>query len=106
MRRVWEGMKLMSGYAGKNSNSGENLLLNPTLDYVNDLNNFYNRFDCHDFSDEVALSLSKLSRPTSNGHFVCTDNDVRREFCKLVSCKSTGPDNISPRLLNQNAKMH
>ena len=73
MKKVWEGMKLMSGYVGKNSNSDQNLL-NPTMDYVNDLNKLYNRFDCHDFNAEIAIIRSDLSSSTSDEHFICTES--------------------------------
>ena len=49
MKRVWDGMRLMSGY---NSKSKSRSLPNSSENYANELNTFYNRFDCHDFSAE------------------------------------------------------
>ena len=42
MKRVWEGMRLMSGHTNK-SNSCQ--LPATNVDYANELNYFYNRFD-------------------------------------------------------------
>ena len=47
MRRVWSGMKLMSRYV--NGNIQKIASVN-TAGKVNELNQFFNRFDCHDFS--------------------------------------------------------
>ena len=51
MRKVWSGMRLMSGYASKSGNSAP--LPDVSVDYANELNSFYNRFDSQDFSNEV-----------------------------------------------------
>ena len=47
MKQVWEGMNLMSGRKKNSSRVFSN-----SIDYLNELNNFYARFDCHDFSSE------------------------------------------------------
>ena len=49
MRRVWSGMKLMSRYV--NGNTQKIASVN-TAGEVNELNQFFNRFDCHDFSQK------------------------------------------------------
>ena len=46
MRRVWSGMKLMSRYV--NGNTQKIASMN-TAGEVTELNQFFNRFDCHDF---------------------------------------------------------
>ena len=43
MRKVWSGMRLMSGYANKSGNSAP--LPDVSVDYAIELNSFYNRFD-------------------------------------------------------------
>ena len=50
MKQVWDGLRLMSGHS---SCSSRNLLPNTSTDYANELNQFYNRFDKFDFSDEI-----------------------------------------------------
>ena len=52
MKKVWQGMKFMSGYTSKN-NSSQDFLAAPSSGYANELNLFYNRFDCHDFSENI-----------------------------------------------------
>ncbi|KAJ8046472.1 hypothetical protein HOLleu_05150 [Holothuria leucospilota] len=63
MRRVWDGIRLMSGYRN-NSNSCH--ISEITLDYANDLNHFYNRFDQQDFSHEYSKLQNVLTDPSSN----------------------------------------
>ena len=53
MRRVWSGMKLMRRYVNGNTqkiasvnNAGE----------ISELNQFFNHFDCHNFSQKQADS--------------------------------------------------
>ena len=49
MKKVWEGMHLISGYKGKREGvSGMNT---KTSEGANALNDFYARFDCHNFSE-------------------------------------------------------
>ena len=45
MKKVWHGVNLMSGYESKHSKSLANKVQKATVEYVNDLNKFYNRFD-------------------------------------------------------------
>ena len=47
MRRVWSGMKLMSRYVNGNT---QTIALVNAAGEVNELNQFFNRFVCHDFS--------------------------------------------------------
>ena len=51
MKRVWEGMRLMSGYS-KNSSS-KNCLPDTSVEYAEKLNEFCNRFYKHDFGAEI-----------------------------------------------------
>ena len=51
MKEVWNGMRLMSGYS--KSSGSKNYLPDTSLEYANKLNEFYNRFDKHDFSQEM-----------------------------------------------------
>ena len=51
MKEVWNGMRLMSG--NSKSSGSKNYLPDTSLEYANKLNEFYNRFDKHDFSEEI-----------------------------------------------------
>ena len=50
MKRVWDGKRLMNGYSNNSSKSSQ--IPNHSENYANELNTFYDRFDCHDFSAE------------------------------------------------------
>ncbi|KAJ8046645.1 hypothetical protein HOLleu_05396 [Holothuria leucospilota] len=50
MKHVWAGIRMMSGYS--NDTSKNSRLPSTSTIYANELNVFYNRFDCHDFSGE------------------------------------------------------
>ena len=47
MKKVWHGVNLMCGYKSKHSKSFANKMQKTTLEYVNDLNKFYDRFNRH-----------------------------------------------------------
>ena len=87
MKRVWHGMKLMSGY----SNGGKKSCLLPktTAEYADDLNLFFNRFDKYDFSAEVEnLRISLSSQNDSNWNLITTEEEVRRIFASQNPSKA------------------
>ena len=95
MKQVWGGLKLISGYS--NSSSSRNFLPETTVEYANNLNAFYNRFDKNDFSAEINSTRNRLF---DDGPVLqVTSEDVYKEFKKLNITKSAGPDNITPRFL-------
>ena len=96
MKKVWQGMRLMSGYA---NGSGKSCPLpNTSLDYANQLNSFYNRFDCHDFSNEIQILLNSAA-PMNKAFLSLEEHEVRQEFSRTNPAKAAGPDGISPRVL-------
>ncbi len=65
-----------------------------------ELNNFYSRFDIHDFSNEIAVlkrSLLSSSDFTPSPSF--SVQDVLNTFKHCKTKTSPGPDNIGSRLL-------
>ena len=50
-------MRMMSGYSSGSGRTSQ--ISNVTDKYANDLNIFYNRFDNHDFTEEV-LNLKNI----------------------------------------------
>ena len=97
MKKVWHGVNLMSGYESKHSKSLANKVQKATVEYVNDLNKFYNRFDRHEFSK--CADHVKRNAFGNNSHFVCTNEQTRKEFNRLSPSKAAGPDGISPKVL-------
>ena len=96
MKQVWQGMRLMSGNT-TNSNSGSKMP-DQSMDYANQLNDFYNRFDRHDFSNTIECMFAQL--PAEPVPFLAiTDSMVRDQFAKVNPAKAAGPDMLSPRVL-------
>ena len=98
MKRVWHGMKLMSGYS--NGTNKMSSLPRSSNDYANELNVFYNRFDHHDFSTEIlqmnkSMQLAPIQQPFTE----VTEEEVRKAFSRLDPSKAAGPDGITPRIL-------
>ena len=56
---VWQGMKNIVGYNSKQTQIP--LEKNKEQTFVDDLNTFYARFDCHNFSTEIELLKKELS---------------------------------------------
>ena len=50
-KEVWEGMRRMSGYT--NGSSKHSQLPDTSVEYANELNQFYNCLDEHNFSEEI-----------------------------------------------------
>ena len=69
MKKVWHGMRLMSGYMGKHSSSSP--LPDCDQRYVDELNVFYNRFNDKDFSDDLKALTDELS---------CINNDASQFY--------------------------
>ena len=63
MKKTWDGILLMSGHA-KKPNCRHFTATN--IQYANDLKNFYNRFDEHDFSAELHNLQTSLSTTDCN----------------------------------------
>ena len=100
MRRVWSGMKLMSRYV--NGNTQKIASVN-TAGEVNELNQFFNRFDCHDFSQKHRQSHDIWNRASAEEddfqRLNANEDEVRRAFQHVNPNKASGPDNIAPRVV-------
>ena len=74
-----------------------------TAGEVNELNNFFNRFDCNDFSQKQRQIHDILNRASAEeDHFQrlnTNEDEIRRAFQHVNPSKATGPDNIAPRVL-------
>ena len=97
MKKVWHSVNLTSGYKSKHSKSFANKIEKITLEYVNDLENFYNRFHRHDFSK--CVDHVKSNAFENNSHFVCINEQIRKEFKRLRPLKAAGPDGILLKVL-------
>ena len=103
MKRVWHGMRMMSGYS--NGSNKTCPLPKSTPQYANELNDFYNRFDCHDFSLQTAELVNILKSNHIEKPFLeVSEEEVRKEFKRLKPSKAAGPDELSPRVIKNCAE--
>ena len=86
----------MTGYGGlKESVSVEN-----ESQYVNDLNSFYCRFDCLDFSTQLSELRQSLQGKSSQATmFTISEKSVLTQFKTVNTNKVCGPDKIKGKLL-------
>ena len=94
-RPAWEGVKSMMGMQPKKSHVSLNG--RPDLVLSNDLNNFYNRFNVCDFSDELSAFKNVVS--TQSSSVVVDRIKVCQLFRGVKERKSPGPDGIGGRVL-------
>ena len=71
-----------------------------TVDEANELNQFFNRFDCHDFSRKHSQLHDVLNGASAADddfqRLQTSEDEVRREFQYMNPNKASGPDNIAP----------
>ena len=68
-------------------------------EYVNDLNSFYARFDCYDFSETCNNLRSELREHVTHAYEPIATYEVRRSLTKINTNKACGPDRLSGKLL-------
>ncbi len=84
----WHGLKTIC-YSG-NKSSAE-VRADPLL--AEELNTFYDRFDCNGGSATLPISASGSSRQSSDDHVITVSEDeVRRELKRVNVRKAAGPD--------------
>ena len=95
MKYVWEGLGLMSGRERKR----ESKISNCTNEYANELNDFYARFDCHDFSKERDERSNVLNESLSNNvnKITIKDDVVHKTLKKTKPNKAPGRMVLAPR---------
>ena len=93
-RESWQNMATITGYKKK----GSEIRTNDDVKFSNDLNEFYTRFDKHDYSNEqkqeINNALEKLDQPIN-----VSEEEIRLLFKRLNAKSASGPDNIASRVL-------
>ena len=93
MKRVWEGMNLMSGCKSKGTTD-----LEGDRTYTNDLNKFYAQFDCDDFGkereDRLSLLSEKIKTRDESERIQVSENEVLRNLRNMKAGKAPGPDSV------------
>ena len=96
-KACWDGLKKITGYVPKRNT----LCVNDDGNkFVNDLNEFYCRFDCHDFRSVHQNIMSTFNNLSQDDIQECFNKDVVTSLFKKVNiAKASGPDRISGRLV-------
>ena len=96
MKKVWDGLNLMGGRTNVNRGS----VYCESKEYTNEVNNFYSRFDSHDFSKERDdLKKELLISNKSYNDIIIDESEVLKTMKKLNPTKAKGPDGVGPRVL-------
>ena len=96
MSAVWKGMKQVTGYDCMKKKVN---VVNES-EFVDKLNQFYCRFDTHDFSKEhlqIRESFDNHHNMTCNMYF--DENSVVKQFKSVKERKAPGPDNIGGKIM-------
>ena len=93
-KESWQNLATITGYKKK---SGE-IRTNDDQKFANDLNEFYTRFDKHDYSEEQRVEISKVIDKLDDPINV-TEEEIRTLFKKLNAKSASGPDNIPSKVL-------
>ena len=91
MKRIGEGRNLMGGCKKKGNSS-----LGGDKNYANDLNEFYARFDCHDFEKEMNDRFKNMEREEEAEKIQLRENKVLCNLKKMKIGKAPGPDTLLP----------
>ena len=68
--------------------------------YANEMNDFYARFDCHDFSEEKKKIVHELLNESEMYNDVIIDEfEVLKAMKSIIPSKACGPDNVSPKVI-------
>ncbi len=93
-RQAWSYLKTISDFK-KKSNSFEP---DNKEEFPNELNDFYSRFDIHNFNNELN-ELVDLLKERNDPEIKVTSEDVKNVLKRINIRKATGPDNICGRVL-------
>ena len=97
-RKAWQGMQTVTGCCKKQAvhfPAG----VHP-MDFANDLNQFYTRFDIHDFSKELNTMRETLSDNVNDTHNIqLSVSTVEKLFRTVKTNKALGPDRVSGKIL-------
>ena len=95
---AWKGLKTISGM--EKSKSTSEWPIEEQNDFSEQLNDFYCRFERSDLISDLERTICDLSENKVNVESVEVEpKTVETVFSKLKIRKSTGPDNISAKLL-------
>ncbi len=90
-RRMWQGLRTICAFGNKSS---AEVRADPSL--ADELNTFYDHFECNGSSATLPSSTSGSSRQRSDNHVITVSEDeVRRALKRVNIWKAAGPDGIT-----------
>lgn len=91
---AWTGVKVLSGYQKKRTAADS------TIDqiYVNELNQFYARFDVYDFKQECN-DILRVAEDRNGERIILSHEEVLRSIKHIKCGKACGPDQVSAKVL-------
>ena len=106
MRDAWEGLKKMSGQHKTKDNGGGPQDSKENDEFVSQLNDFYCRFDKHDFKTELNTTIDSVTQTIGKTETINESEDITPrvvENCllKLNARKAAGPDNLGGKVLKE-----
>ena len=106
MRDAWKGLKVMSGQHEEKDKTGNSGSQKENAKFVSELNDFYCRFDKHDFKAERDSTLIDIQNTLSQVETL-EDIDpkvVEKFLIKIDTKKAPGPDNLGGKVLKECAQ--
>ena len=95
---AWRGLNTMMGRSQKQNR----VQCNDSETFANDLNQFYARFDTHNFSQECdQLCDPLLDKINGTDVFLVSEENVNSVFARINPRKATGPDGLGGRVLKE-----
>lgn len=94
LKYAWSGLKNLIGATKKR----DTIDTSDNYAFANDLNSFYGRFDCHDFSSEREQVIQLLG---DDEPLLITEQQVVKTFNKINIRKASGPDGLRGVVLKE-----
>ena len=98
----------MSGQHREKDKSGNSGNQKENEKFVSDLNNFYCRFDKHDFKEELDETVGRIKRVLGQAETLETEDiepkTVEKFLLKTDPRKAPGPDNLDGKVLKECAE--
>ena len=96
MKDMWSSLKKITGY----TKARESIYVGKEKEYADELNKFYCRFDCFDFSKQHCELRESLRERSSQAEKIeINESSVLSQFRKVNVNKACGPDKIKGRIL-------
>ena len=93
-KSAWRGLKILTNYEKKSVNPEQP----DASKFCSELNQFYCRFDVHDFKTNCTDILETMENSESEEIIIC-EEEVVKVFGAIKADKAAGPDNLKGRVI-------